>query len=609
MKEDFERRPSGKAYLSVETALWILFAVLALVLRLVRLDAAPLNAQEAREAMLAWRAATGQGMPGGSYSPVLLALNALLFTLCGTSDSLARLWPALFGSALVLIPWLLRQRIGRVGALAASLYLALSPTALVASRQLDGATLVALGGMVLLGGLVRFLEADHDVTDDPVTDHRATVRRPWLAFAAGGLALAVASSPSAYGLLLSMALSWLLLAWVWPDEGARRMWDRLRPHAAYLLLVFLLAMLALGTGLGWSPTGLGVAGGFLPAWIARFAPVMDRVASPLALLAVYEPLGLLFGLGGLVWAIQRGHRAGALLGLWASLGTLLATLMPGRLPSDVSWGLLPLVMLAGVATESLVQNLRERGTWLSEGLYVPVVVILWIHLVLMLGRYATSVSGEPEYMALALLTAALQVLLAMIFALAMKVESAFRALGVGTGIVLLAITFAAGWRGANVIAADPREIVVGEPTAVEVRDLVQMLHSLSWRETGLPTTIPFTYQAAPDSVLAWYLRDFSAARRVEELRVEEGEGSPLVTERHDLSGGALGSGALGSAVHYVGQDFVLQRHWNPGEIACVWEWPPRCNAAAKWWMFRSTPTFPVADRWAVLWLPEGIENE
>jgi len=262
-----------------------------------------------------------------------------------------------------------------------------------------------------------------------------------------------------------------------------------------------------------------------------------------------------------------------------------------------------------------VQNLRERGTWLGEGLYVPVVAILWIHLVLMLGRYAAS--GRPEDMALALLTAALQVLLAMIFALAMKAESAFRALGVGTGIVLLAITFAAGWRGANVLSADAREIVMGEPTAVEVRDLVQTLRSLSWRETGLPTTMAFTFEAAPDSVLAWYLRDFSAARRVEELRVEEGEGLPLVTERHDLGdgalgsagNGALGSGALGSAAQYVGQDFVLQRDWDPGEIACAWEWPPRCNAAVKWWMFRSTPTFPAADQWAVLWLPGGTEDE
>jgi uncharacterized protein (TIGR03663 family) len=621
MKDDRLNRSTP----TVETALWILVAVLALVLRLVHLDAAPLNAQEAREAMLSWRAATGQGMPEGSYSPVLLALNVLLFTLCGTSDSLARLWPALLGSALVLTPWLLRQRIGRVGALAASVYLALSPTALVASRQLDGATLVTLGGMALLGGLVRFLEEDHGVTDGRATACRPTTCRPWLAFSAGGLALAVTSSPSAYGLLLTMVLSWLLLAWVWPDERTRRLWERLRPHAAYLLLVLLLAMLALATGLGWNPTGLGVAGGFLPTWIARFAPVMDPLASPLTLLAVYEPLGLLFGLGGLVWAIQHGHRAGALLGLWASLGTLLATLMPGRLPSDVSWGLLPLVMLAGVATESLVQNLRERGTWLSEGLYVPVVVILWIHLALMLGRYATS--GRPEDMALALLTAALQVLLAMIFALAMKAESAFRALGVGTGIVLLAITFAAGWRGATVIPADPREIVMGDPTAAEVRDLVQTLHSLSWRETGLPTTMAFMFEAAPDSVLAWYLRDFSAARRVEELRVEEGEGLPLVTERHDLSGGmlgsgalgsgalgsgalgsgALGSGALGSAAQYVGQDFVLQRSWDLGEIMCAWEWPPRCNAAVKWWMFRSTPTFPVAGQWAVLWLSGGTE--
>ena len=174
--------------LTVETALWILVAVVALTLRLAHLDAAPLNSHEAREAIFAWRAVTGQGMPATSYSPLLFSVNTLLFTLCGTSDKLARLWPALCGSVLALTPFLLRRHIGRVGALVTWLCLAFSPTLLSASRQLDGAVITALSGMVVLGSLVRFFDDQGG---------KETGGRTWLALAAGGFALAVTSSSSA----------------------------------------------------------------------------------------------------------------------------------------------------------------------------------------------------------------------------------------------------------------------------------------------------------------------------------------------------------------------------------------------------------------------------
>jgi uncharacterized protein (TIGR03663 family) len=542
--------------------------------------------------MLAWRAVTGQGMPGSDYSPLLLALDALLFALCGASDSLARLWPALLGGGLALTPWLLRQRVGRLGALVAGLYLALSPTALVASRQLDGAVAAALGGMAFLGGWVRFRDTDN---------------RPWLTLSAGGLALAVTSSPSAYGLLLTMGLAWLLLAWAWPEPegGIQQLWDLVCPHLGHLLLVFVLVGLALSTGLGWNPTGLGAAGGLLAAWIARFGRAASSVASPLTLLAVYEPLALLFGLGGLAWALRHGHRLGVLLGLWAGLGALLMVLMPGRAVPDTLWALLPLAMLTGVATESLVQDLSERGGWLSEGLYVPVVVILWVHLYLMLGRYA--VFGRSEDLALALLTAALQVLLVMMFALAMRADAALRALGVGTGVACLAVTISAGWGSAYVRPADPRELLVSEPTAVEVRDLVQTLRDLSWRETGLPTTLPLTLEAAPDSVLAWYLRDFSAARRVEDLDLGGEVDAVLVSAWRDLGNPMLVGGPEG--VDFVGQDFALRRSWSPLEIGCTWEWPPQCSAGVKWLLFRGTPAAPAVDQRAVLWLRQDVVSD
>ncbi|MEE8391478.1 MAG: hypothetical protein V3S14_11870, partial [Anaerolineae bacterium] len=297
---------SSNQSFTVEMALWILIAVVALALRLARLDAAPLNGHEARQAILAWRAVTGQGMPEAGYSPLLFAANALLFALGGASDRLARLWPVLCGSALALTPFLFRRRIGRVGALATGLCLAFSPTLLFASRQLDGSVIAALSGTLFLGGVVCFFEPSI------AKDEQDTTSRAWLTLAAGGLGLAVVSSSSAYGLLVALGLAWAVLAWAWPDQGVRRLWTLLRPHLNYALLVFLFGGLALATALGWNLAGLGAVGDLLSAWIARFGPAPNPAVSPLTLLVVYELFILTFGIGGLVWAIWHSHRFGVL---------------------------------------------------------------------------------------------------------------------------------------------------------------------------------------------------------------------------------------------------------------------------------------------------------
>jgi hypothetical protein len=240
---------------------------------------------------------------------------------------------------------------------------------------------------------------------------------------------------------------------------------------------------------------------------------------------------------------------------------------------------------------------RVEGSWLTEGLYAAVVLVLWVHFYLTVARYATF--GDPVVLTLALLSVALQFTLSMIFVFTMGFAIALRGLVIGTGIALLLATLSAGWGVAYVRPADPRELLVRQPTAAEVRDLVQTLRDLSWRETGIPTTLPLTLEAAPDSVLAWYLRDFSTARRVESL--DAGEIGPrVVTSRRDLTlPGTLDD------VEYAGQDFALRRSWDPRVVGCTWEWPPRCDVAVRWLLFRHTPA-P-----AVLWLrqePGGISS-
>jgi uncharacterized protein (TIGR03663 family) len=575
--------------LTIEQALWILITIAALVLRVAKLDAALLSRYEAGEALAAWQAVSGQQMPAAGYSPLLFTVDALLFALFGASDAIARLLPALCGTVLVITPSLLRRHLGRLGALCAGIYLTLSPTLLVASRQLDGVVVGDLAGMVFLIGIVRFL---------------GTENRSWLGLSAAGLALGVVSSPSSYGLLLALGVAGISVVWAWPDPGVRRIWARFAPHAGYMLAICLLTGFGLSTAMGWNPAGLGSVGNLLATWIARFGSAAELpTASPVKLLVVYDPLALIFGIGGLAWAMRRGRRLGTFLGVWAAVGILLLLLMPGRTPLDVSWVVLSLSLLLGLGIEALVQNLRDHGHWLNEGLHVPVVVFLWIHLYLMLSRY--SVYADATDLALALLTVALPGLLALVFGLAMKLDAALRAVVVGTAIVLLGLTLSAGWGGAFIRQSDPRELLARAPTATEVRDLLQTLRDLSWRETGFPTTLSVLYEVPLDPVVAWYLRDFGAARAVERLRSEdivatwEAGGAVLTAD----AGALTRLEALNS--EYAGQDFVLRRRWSPSEVACVWEWPPRCQDAVGWLLLRKTLAPPVASQQVVLWVADG----
>lgn len=579
--------PDVTQRLTVEVGLWILIAIAGVALRVTDLGAAPLNVREARQAMLSWRAVTGQGghgMAQGDYSPLLFAANALVFALCSSSDALARAWPALVGAALVLTPLLVRQRLGCLGSLAAGLYLAVSPSAIAASRQLDGTVVAAVGAMGLLGGLVRFW---------------GDGRRFWLALAVGCLAAAITSGPSAYSTLLPLGLA--AAGTLWASDGTlRELLEPVRPHWRWLLGMLLCTTAAFATGLGWHLGGLGATGDALMTWFARFSPVPSAAAPPLAVIAVYEPVALLFGLGGLVWAALRGQRLETMLGLWAGLGTVVLSIMPGRMPFEVVGIVVALALLTGSAVEAIGERLGTPGALRGTWLYTPVVLVLWVYFYLIFARYAAA--GSPADLLLAALVVALQLLLAALFALGMRIDAAVCAFAAGTGAALLMATVSAGWRVAYVRPADPRELLIHQPTAVGVRDLEQTLRDLSWRETGMPTTLPFTYEAGPDSLLAWYLRDFAAARRVDRLDVGEirQEHPVLITMQAELHL---------PDVPYIGQDFVLRREWKPSEIGCVWEWPPHCKTASEWLLFRRTAAPPQAERLAVLWLPEDVAEE
>jgi predicted membrane-bound mannosyltransferase len=171
---------------------------LALFLRVFQLGATPLNDLEANWALQALQLAQGS-LPGGSIGfgpqPGYISITGLLFYLLGGSNGLARLWPALAGTLLVLAPWLFSRKVGGrpaffnpKAAILMAFGLAIDPGLVSMSRQV-GSPIMALSMLVLAAGCWY-------------------LGRDWLAGALAALALM--AGPAILTGLLGLSLAWLV---------------------------------------------------------------------------------------------------------------------------------------------------------------------------------------------------------------------------------------------------------------------------------------------------------------------------------------------------------------------------------------------------------------
>jgi predicted membrane-bound mannosyltransferase len=441
-------------WLTTEISLWGFLLLISLGLRLLHLDAAPLNATEARDGLAAWHFAQGQGAPATTgYSPLLFSAQWFSFLVFSANDLTARLLPALAGTVLTLAPALLRRQIGRLGALAAGALLAISPTALTLSRTASGDVLVALGALLVTAGLFHFL------TYHPPDEGANTQYSLFTYLLPLGLALMFVSSPLAYSALIALGAALMLVALIDPQNRDRlkQTWAALSALSnwpLYMLGVFLATFVLLSTAFGWHFGGLAAAADLLPQWLDGFVRWPDSLSLtyPAFILVFYEPFILLAGGIGLVIATVRGNAPSLFVALWSIVALLLALIRPGRGPGDVLLVLVPLVCLAGLTLEALVEGLRRKGHWLNEGLYLIISLPLWAYLVINLTTYSSR-PGQysdvnllflrlslPTYLSLVIATAFLLLVLAVGIGLMQGFGPALRGLGLSTMSVLLIYT-------------------------------------------------------------------------------------------------------------------------------------------------------------------------
>ncbi len=99
---------------TLEQLAYLALFVLALLTHLYLLGDGALHHDETHHANYSWRLFAGLGFIHDPllHGPFLYHIGALLFFLFGDNNTTARLGPALFGSALVVLPFLIRRELG-----------------------------------------------------------------------------------------------------------------------------------------------------------------------------------------------------------------------------------------------------------------------------------------------------------------------------------------------------------------------------------------------------------------------------------------------------------------------------------------------------------------
>jgi uncharacterized protein (TIGR03663 family) len=219
-----------------ELLAWGIILSLALALRLWDLGGRALHHDESLHATYSWYLYDGRGYTHDPmmHGPFQFFAGATAFKLFGPSDFVARVPAALFGTGIVALVWLLRGHLGRLGALAAALFIAVSPTLLYFSRFDREDIYTAFWTLALVVAIWRYL---------------AERRNLWLYLAAAFMAFSFATKETTY-MIVAIFLSFLevMVALDFLDQmrrqrseerSPRREMDRLEAGSIFVwLLVF-----------------------------------------------------------------------------------------------------------------------------------------------------------------------------------------------------------------------------------------------------------------------------------------------------------------------------------------------------------------------------------
>ncbi len=560
---------------TIELATYGAIGFVALILRLTALARYPLNDAEATQALAAFDIFRGN-IPAGSYSPLMASLGSATFLLFGASDWTARLASVVMGTALTLTPFALRKTLGRIGALAASILLALSASGVFWSRVNSGDIGAALGAMLILVGGVRWFSEN---------------RTNGLRSIGIGLALLLLSGGSGFTALTIGVI--LLMFFIAANKNTlTTLQDKLSQNPKNLRRVgwiFAGAILILATAATFNLGGIAAMSEQFNGWLHNFG-FQTRAGGMLpAILSVvfYEPLVIIFGLVGIFSLTAKPKPILWILAGWASLAIVIDLLQAGRSGGQMLLVVLPLTLLAGERIDALWHSLRKGLRVESDGIYIAIGLMVSIFVFISASSWARCVPSQAGCnTAWALPAAGIIIILALavLFWNWYGFETAARDFGSVSLVVLALLSVGIMWRlNFGLLRNLSFQPMTQLPASTHFVDLMRDIHRQSNERVGDKNEIDITVLNFDTPMLRWYLRDFKAAHFVADFL--SAENSDIILTRATDAPPFDG---------YMGQEYSLISYWTPSQLQGK-DW-------VRWYIYRFVPNYLPGSDQVVMWV-------
>lgn len=234
--------------LNWEQVLYIAIFAVAVFTRFYHLGARVMSHDESLHTLYSWKLYAGEGYQHDPimHGPFLFHITALMYFLFGDNDFTARMAAALFGVILVVLPYWFRPWLGRLGALAASVMILVSPGLMYYSRYIRHDIFISVWTTLMVLAFFQYMR---------------TRQGRWLVIGAGAVGFMLSTKEVAliHGFI---GATFIAMAWIWENASDRQ---RFRLNLGLFGLIALLWVGVIGL-IAWAdPTAAaGEGGGFNP---------------------------------------------------------------------------------------------------------------------------------------------------------------------------------------------------------------------------------------------------------------------------------------------------------------------------------------------------------
>ncbi|MGE5595628.1 MAG: flippase activity-associated protein Agl23 [Hyphomicrobiales bacterium] len=158
-----DRLLAARLAINGEIALYVAVFAAGFALRFWDLGSRALHHDESIHAQWSWKLIQGDYTHSPIFhGPLYYHVQGLVFLILGDNDYTARVSAALFGTAMVALPLLLRKRLGLVGTFAAVAFIAFSPTLVYYSRFFREDIYMAVFTLLMVVSFWRYIDEGRD---------------------------------------------------------------------------------------------------------------------------------------------------------------------------------------------------------------------------------------------------------------------------------------------------------------------------------------------------------------------------------------------------------------------------------------------------------------